>query len=750
MIPEPTNRRKAKRDSSDTNGHRSINYRDLAPVYLRQGYPAPIPLPQGRKSPPPNGFTGHHNTRPPSDEQIEEWRRARGDDGIAFVLQDGQIVIDVDNYAKGEWPAGTGAATIAELAQRAGCELPIGPKLRNRTDGSEKRPFRVPQRLKFRKGLGPCVDVVTPTHRYVNAGINPDTGNPERWFDADDRPLDEPPPPDTWPDLPEAWLPLCIQGYRDGPTSLATEEQAQAWLDGMPEGPVGPLVQEQLDYALAGLRGCCRNPNHVARHDCSQEHIRWLVEMGAAGLTGVPGVLVFLRDQFIGAVGPDRNGGADEAAAEFDGMVAWAARVCRPDVFYATRAMDRNMAAHGEPIRLNDTTPDDVPEPANDSGGRYRLVSARELAEPVEPMRWLVRGIWPERSAGVLAGDKKSMKTWTLQTIAVAVAAGRSLFEKYHVTSPGPVLYLAGEGGRSTFANRHQVIAARYYIDPETLRDLPFGAEFGVGALDNSEFTEAVKRHLDTLQPKLVILDPLYAYHPSDVEVSNLYARGPMLANLRALIGDEAALIVGDHFNKTAPERLDLDNVAQAGMAQWADSWILQKHRDAPNLDDDKYWLQVETGTRRGGGKRLEVDWTLDRDKSDPDVIAWTGVDWECRPMDVKSPGARADDTMTAILQVVADHPFELTETSVLKLVGGNHAKRREAFQSLKINGGVVIKNCTADEGGRSVNRDRVGLGPNAESLRRKRFRREDLQDGSEAAKPTDTDDGTGSERVAE
>ena len=35
-----------------------------------------------------------------------------------------------------------------------------------------------------------------------------------------------------------------------------------------------------------------------------------------------------------------------------------------------------------------------------------------------------------------------------------------------------------------------------------------------------SEFTDAVKRHLDELQPKLVILDPLYAYHPSDVEVS--------------------------------------------------------------------------------------------------------------------------------------------------------------------------------------------------------------------------------------
>jgi|GEM_PF-1403478 len=389
-------------------------------------------------------------------------------------------------------------------------------------------------------------------------------------------------------------------------------------------------------------------------------------------------------------------------------------------------------------------------EPADDSGGRYRLVSARELAEPVEPMRWLVRGIWPERSAGVLAGDKKSMKTWTLQTIAVAVAAGRSLFEKYHVTSPGPVLYLAGEGGRSTFANRHQVIAARYYIDPEMLRELPFGAEFGVGALDNSEFADAVKRHLDTLQPKLVILDPLYAYHPSDVEVSNLYARGPMLANLRMLIGDEAALIVGDHFNKSAPDRLDLDNVAQAGMAQWADSWILQKHRAAPNLDDDKYWLQVETGTRRGGGKHLEVDWTLDRDKSDPDVIAWTAVDWEARPMAVKSEGSRADDTMAAILQVVADHPFELTETGVLQMVGGNRQKGREAFAALKSNGGIVIKDCAADEGGHQKVRPRVGPGPNAERLRTKRFRLGELRPKPNHTDSTDTGDGTGSERVGE
>ena len=279
------------------------------------------------------------------------------------------------------------------------------------------------------------------------------------------------------------------------------------------------------------------------------------------------------------------------------------------------------------------------------------------------------------------------------------------------------------------------------------LRSLPFGVDFGVGALTEEAFVDAVKRHLDELQPKLVILDPLYAYHPSGVEVTNLYERGPMLASLRGLLGGESALIVGDHFNKTAGKSLDLDNIAQAGMAQWADSWILQKHREAPNLDENKFFLEVSTGTRRGGGKNLEVDWTLERDGGDPDLIAWTGVDWESRPASGKPAGGTVNTTVEAILQVVADSPYELTESKVLEKVGGNRARAREAFAGLKANGGIVVKYCAAEENGRQVSRDRVGLGDKAEALRRNRYRRDDLRTASEA---TDTDDGTDSERVAD
>jgi hypothetical protein len=414
MVPPPHENRKALLDNgigddAPTNGHRPVNYRELAPVYVRQGYPAPIPLPQGRKSPPPNGYTGRHNTLPPTAEQIEEWREKRGDDGIAVVAQDGELWIDVDNYAKGDWPAGTGVATMADAQELAGCDLPLGPKLRNRTDGSEKRPFRVPQGLKFKKSLGPCVDVVTPTHRYVNAGINPDTGNPERWFDADDNPLDEPPPPEAWPELPEAWVRLLIRDYSEGlgEASFATEQQAQAWLDDMPAGTMGCLVREVLNCALDGLDG-----RWGSRHDHTQEQVRWVVEIGAAGLSGARAALALLREQFVDAVKGDRDGGEREATDEFDGFVDWGARVCRPDVFYALKALEHTGYDGWAQNLING--------PASDE----RLTRSLADLTPTK-VKWVWRGWLPLGKVTILEGEPEEGKSVITLAWTAIVTQGR-------------------------------------------------------------------------------------------------------------------------------------------------------------------------------------------------------------------------------------------------------------------------------------------------------------------------------------
>ncbi|OBF96341.1 hypothetical protein A5773_13010 [Mycobacterium sp. 852014-52450_SCH5900713] len=535
------------------------------------------------------------------------------------------------------------------------------------------------------------------------------------------------------------------------------EPMTPAELDAKVAGFVGAYTDDGEPYALRPIVAAF-DATPGGRHASMWDALCWALREAKAGRFPAQRAVDALRDRWDAAVS-----GEARDPDEFNRMVRDAVTVAdasnvaalqrRAGGFasakaarMAHRALGPGGAWHPDTLRAKGYLLPDRPQPATAS--RFQLVSARELAEPVEPMLWLVRGVWPERSAGVLAGDKKSMKTWNLQALAVAVAAGTALFDKYHVTSPGPVLYLSGEGGRNTFANRHQVIAERYGITGKMLRELPLWAEFGVSTLTDRHFTDAVKRHLDTLQPKLVILDPLYAYHPSDVEVQNVYARGPMLADLRTLVGDEAALIVGDHFNKTSTGRLDLANIAQAGMAQWADSWILQKHREAPNLDESKFWLEVETGTRRGGGKHLEVDWTLERDASDPDVILWTGVDWDSRPMIAKSAGGQVDTTVQAILQVVSDHPYELTETQVLDKVGGRREKARNALLGLKANGGVVVKKAPRMESGRTRNRDLVGLGEHAERLRRNRLRANETVPTRERVERTRTGDGNGSERV--
>ncbi|MFA4083448.1 AAA family ATPase [Mycobacteroides salmoniphilum] len=724
-------------------------YGDVASRYLEQGWQSVLPLPVGEKGPPPKGYTGRE-AKVPSAEQVEMWRETKGDGNPALYLADGLLGVDIDNYAKRDRHAGRALEVIAGVEERAGVRFPATWVLRNRSDGSEKRLYRVPKGRSWRSGLGSGVELIHYGHRYVNAGVNPGTGEPERWFDPTGALAMDPPKPDELAELPEE---LVSELMREATVAaMASEAEGQRLLDGLPDtGDMAECVRDRLTGAIGDLNGA-----NGSRHDLTLRHVCSVVEYGSAKMAGTKNALAELRREFVDAVSADR-GDRTTAEAEYDRMVIGAGRLAAgktatelASLAAALTAMEPGGHWHPEALWPRTDSADRVGGGAVPTAlSRFRLVSARELAEPVEPMRWLVRGIWPERSAGVLAGEKKSLKTWNLQAIALAVAGGTALFDKYHVTTPGPVLYLCGEGGRSTFANRHQVIAERYGL-MDRLAELPFGAEFGVGMLTDDEFTDAVKRHLDELQPALVILDPLYAYHPSDVEVQNLYARGPMLASLRTLIGGEAALIVGDHFNKTksASGRLDLDNIAQAGMGQWADSWILQKHREPPDLDAGLFRLEVETGTRRGGGRHLEVDWTLERNTGDPDAITWAGVDWDTRPCESSSGEGGKDKVVDAIMQVVRDQPYELTESGVAEKVGGKREKTREALQGLKANGWLDIKNCERQEGNRMVKRDRVGLGATA-----KRFEGTSSRVGT--GSPSDTgadevvpDEGTSSERV--
>jgi hypothetical protein len=663
------------RDNAETNGHKPTNYRDLAPVYLRRGYAAPIPLPQGRKSPPPRGFTGR-SASPPTADQIEEWRETRGNDGIAFVLQEGEIVIDVDNYAKGDWPAGTGAATMADLAERAGCDLPRGPKLRNRTDGSEKRPFRVPKGLKFRKSLGACVDVVTPTHRYVNAGINPETGNPEQWFDADDKLLDEPPPPETWPELPEAWLPFVIQGCADDgePASLATEEQAQAWLDGMPKGPMGCLVREEFDHALAGLNGRCPNPEHGARHDCMQEHVRWIVEYGAAGLTGVPAALKFLKAQYIEAVCPDRPGGARQAANEFDGydtaFVQWGARVCRPDIFHTLQLLEH--------IGF-DGWLQGVEEAAACSDGER---VTRSLAD-VEPTKvtWLWPYWIPLGKVSILEGEPGEGKSLLTLAMTALVTIGGELpmtmvdggmVPRSSFGPAGVVLVGVEDDEADTVVPRLDAAGAdrtRVYVMNQPTDDNGNPKPFLI-----PEDVNRLQRAIGEVNAKVVFIDPVTAFlSTKHVKAGDDASTRQALMPLVMLAADAGcAIVLVRHLNKASgmsATHRGSGTIAFAGITR---SVIVAGKLREPAPDGATHAIARTKGNL--SKEPMAIGYQIDSAADDPDspVVRW------CSPMDltadqlVGADGAKVSDARKnapvrnecerVLAELLADGPMPVDE----------------------------------------------------------------------------------------
>ena len=87
--------RASKLDSVDS----ILPYADMADEYLRLGY-SPLPLPVGKKFPPPDGYTGASG-KLASDDDVSRWTREQPNGNIALRVPVGVIGLDLDAY-KGE------------------------------------------------------------------------------------------------------------------------------------------------------------------------------------------------------------------------------------------------------------------------------------------------------------------------------------------------------------------------------------------------------------------------------------------------------------------------------------------------------------------------------------------------------------------------------------------------------------------------------------------------------------------------
>lgn len=289
---------------------------------------------------------------------------------------------------------------------------------------------------------------------------------------------------------------------------------------------------------------------------------------------------------------------------------------------------------------------------------QFTIYGPQNHAEPVPPMEWLIKNVWPANSHGPLAGPKKSFKSYNAQAMAVSTGSGLAYLGQYPVHRQGNVFYLVGEGGYTSWRRRYQRMCAAYGVKPD---DANVYATTDICAVDSTDFADIIGYAKEQLKPTLIILDPLYAYHPKNIEAQNLYDRGRMLANLSKLVGEETALIIPDHYRKSGSEKLDLDEIGQSGMAQWADSWILQTHRKPYDFTTGTAYLNVEFGSREGYGRRRSIDLTVgtfNEDTGDHEgEISWIVKPYQDNSSNAGGAEIHNEKTLHARLSALLDNP---------------------------------------------------------------------------------------------
>jgi AAA domain len=329
----------------------------------------------------------------------------------------------------------------------------------------------------------------------------------------------------------------------------------------------------------------------------------------------------------------------------------------------------------------------------------FRRWSTKELLAADRTFRWSVRGMLVQPTYGPLAGEKKTLKTYLAAFVMLGLTSGRAIFDHFAVEEPVPVMAYVGEGGRIPHTRLLERVAVSMGVD---LADVPLFTSYDVAPIASARFQETLVRDLREVGPRLVSLDPLYAYHGTTANASNLFEEGSLLTSLSApCLEFGASLLVNTHFNKTGSGR-GLDRITQAGAQEWADSWLLVSHRELPNVPAGHFRLLLEIGSRQWGGTEWDLD--LELGVFDPDTGEYEGeISWELH-RHVEGPVSQSLESR--VLRLLADKPWQLTKTELVADIGGNAAHVRAVLDALMAADAVVCAKTPRIEGDRQVNRD--------------------------------------------
>ncbi len=231
---------------------------------------------------------------------------------------------------------------------------------------------------------------------------------------------------------------------------------------------------------------------------------------------------------------------------------------------------------------------------------------------------WLARRLLVRGQPAIVGGPKKALKTSVLAALAISLASGRPFLGEFEIPRPVRVAMLSGESGAFTLQETGFRVCRALGID---LADVGQNLcwQFSLPMLSNPGHMGALRAGLSRDGIEVLILDPLYlallaGQGPGAARPEDLFAMGPLLLGITRTCLDVGTTPVLIHHAKKnlggSAEPLDLDDLAYAGVAEFARQWILINRREQyePGTGSHRLWLNVGGSIGHGGLWSLDIE----------------------------------------------------------------------------------------------------------------------------------------------
>lgn len=253
--------------------------------------------------------------------------------------------------------------------------------------------------------------------------------------------------------------------------------------------------------------------------------------------------------------------------------------------------------------------------------GEMKLVTYSDFIRESTPTQlWTVEGIWSHDAHGLIAGEPKTFKSFIATDLAVSVASGTRFLGRFEVPQVGPVIVIQEENTVAMMKDRLEKIA--------TSRNLAGGisangkeleytspAQLPIYLMNNQRFNltdpdhlRLLERWVKDLEPRLVVLDPIYLMMPG-VDENSAVGLTPVLRDLLTIKQRyNVGMLIVHHYNKPreADERRPGNRISGSGVFyRWFESALyLEKGKTAGEV----IMTPEHRGAAPSGAIHLEFD----------------------------------------------------------------------------------------------------------------------------------------------